>query len=197
MTRNPNSQLGRRIPKPSYRHAAPAGLVRIWKVCGVIQLLFRARPWPYIDCLGDQESEERIEASSRSPTVIGSCGHADNCEDCQKWIAYPQSLFGNWTIKPVRKCGIERAVKDNERLSTIYAINVLEDGGFKNSGEICVTSGTKREFWNDVLLKEASAHFGIVDGPYLTIQLSAWAWNPRTCAVCRQHVWSCSPDAWH
>jgi hypothetical protein len=125
--------LSRRIPKPSYRHAAPAG------------------PWPYIDSLADQEDEEVIDA--KIPNVIGSCGH-DNCEDCRIWIAYPQSLFGNWTTKPVQKCGIERAVKGREHSSTIYTADVMEDGVFGDSGEFEVTTRNKRQYWRNTLTAE-------------------------------------------
>jgi hypothetical protein len=103
--------------------------------------------------LADQEKEEVIDA--RVLAVIGSCGH-DHCEDCRNWTAYPQSLFGNWTIKPVKKCGIERAVKDREHSSTIYTVDVLENGVFGDSGEYKVTTTNKREYWRNVLLPEAS-----------------------------------------
>jgi hypothetical protein len=59
--------------------------------------------------MDDQENEDVIDAKILN--FIGSCGH----DNCHLWIAYPQSLFGNWTAKPVRKCGIECAVKDRER----------------------------------------------------------------------------------
>ena len=110
-------------------------------------------PWPYIDSLADQESEEVIDA--KIPAIIGSCGH-NNCDDCKNWIAYPQSHFGNWTIKPVRKCGIERAVKNRDHSSTIYTVDVLENGVFGDSGETQVTSENKREYWRETLLPEVS-----------------------------------------
>ena len=112
------------------------------------------RPWPYIDRLADQESEEVIDA--KIPAVIGSCGH-DDCEDCPNWTAYPQSLFGNWTIKPVRKCGIEGAVKNRDHASTIYTADVLENGVFGDSGELQVTEENKRDYWRNTLLPEVSA----------------------------------------
>jgi hypothetical protein len=106
--------------------------------------------------LADQESDEVIDAKTLA--VIGSCGH-DNCEDCKNWTAYPQSHFGNWTIKPVRKCGIERAVQ-REKPSTIYMVDVLEDGVFGVSSQTEVTAKNKREYWRDTLLREASVNLG-------------------------------------
>jgi hypothetical protein len=105
--------------------------------------------------LADQESEEVIDA--KIPAIIGSCGH-DNCDVCRLWTAYPQSLFGNWTIKPVRKCGIEHAVKDREHSSIIHTVDVLDNGVFGDSGEYRVTSRNKREYWRDTLLPEVSAN---------------------------------------
>ena len=112
--------------------------------------LDNSRPWPYVDSLADQESEEVIDAKQLA--IIGSCGH-ENCNDCKNWIAYPQSQFGNWTIKPVRKCGIELAVKDREHPSIVYTVDVMEDGRFLSS-EFEVTSQNKRQYWNEVLQRE-------------------------------------------
>jgi len=103
-------------------------------------------------------------------SIIGSCGHKD-CEDCGQWTSYPQSLFGAWTIKPVRKCGIEWVVKDREYSSKIYTIDVLENSVFGDSGEFWVTSGNKQEYWRDSLLPDASSIAGIIVQSYL-IQLS-------------------------
>jgi hypothetical protein len=108
--------------------------------------------------LDDQENEDVIDAKILN--VIGSCGH-DNCQDCTLWIAYPQSLFGNWTAKPVRKCGIERAVKDREHSSTIYTVDVLEDGVFGDSGEYRVTSRNKREYWKNTLQPEVIVNLSL------------------------------------
>jgi len=145
--------LSRRIPKPSHRHAAPAGWVvhSVW-LCGSSDLL--SRPWPYIDSLADQESEEVIDA--KIPAVIGSCGHGE-CDDCKTWTAYPQSHFGNWTIKPVRKCGIAGAVENKEHSSTIFTVDVLANGVFGDSGKFLVTSENKREYYNNTLLPDVSA----------------------------------------
>ena len=117
------------------------------------------RPWPYIDSLDDQETEEVIDAKILN--IIGSCGH-DDCEDCRQWIAYPQSLFGNWTKKPVRKCGIERAVMDREHSSTIYTVDVLENGVFGDSGEERVTTSNKRQYWRNSLQPEVSIDLCII-----------------------------------
>jgi hypothetical protein len=112
------------------------------------------RPWPYIDSLADQEHEDMIDA--RKPPKIGSCGH-DNCQDCTHWIYYPQSHFGNWTIKPVRKCGIEGVVKNYDLVySTIYTADILENGVFGGSGEFQVTPENKREYWRNTLMREVS-----------------------------------------
>ena len=69
---------------------------------------------------------------------------------------YPQSLFGNWTIKPVTKCGIERAVRDREHSSVIYNCDVLENGVFGESGTSRVSARNKREYWRDTLLPDVS-----------------------------------------
>lgn len=154
--------LERRIPKPSYRHAAPAGFVVHYALdCTVSNLNDRFRPWPYIDSLADQESEEVIDA--KMPNIIGSCGH-NNCEDCKIWVGYPQSLFGNWTAKPVRKCGIEQAVKNRDHASTIYTVDVMEDGVFRDSGEFEVTNKNKRKYWRDTLMSEVSSGVAMPPG---------------------------------
>jgi hypothetical protein len=116
--------------------------------------------------LSDQESEEVIDAGI--PAVIGSCGH-DDCEDCKNWTAYPQSHFGNWTIKPVRKCGIERAVQ-RENSSTIYTVDVLEDGVFRDSGQAKVTARNKREYWKNTLLPKV-----IVDSTAIIRSCLTWS----------------------
>jgi hypothetical protein len=114
-----------------------------------------SRPWPYVDNLKeDQESEENIDAK---PTVIGSCGH-ENCDDCYNWTAYPQSHFGNWTIKPVLKCRIAEAVINKDHPSTIYKVDILENGKFVLPEEREVNSKNKREFWNDVLQIEVCVY---------------------------------------
>ncbi|KDQ10147.1 hypothetical protein BOTBODRAFT_190632 [Botryobasidium botryosum FD-172 SS1] len=119
----------RPAPTPSYRHAAPAG------------------PWPWVDDVNDQE-----EANNTNPDgIIGSCSH-QNCNDCPQWIGYPQSLFGNWTIKPVIKCRIEEAVKQDNIQSTIYTVNVGDDGNFEAPARRIVTNENKREYWNQVLM---------------------------------------------
>lgn len=100
----------------------------------------------------DQESEEVLNAGVI--TEIGSCGHV-NCKVCKEWTSYPQSLFGNWTIKPIRKCGIERAVRGRDHTSTIYTVDVLENGVFGKSSEpALVTLDNKREYWSNVLKRE-------------------------------------------
>jgi len=132
--RTPQERVFVRLPKPSHRHAAPAG------------------PWPYIDTLTDQESEEVIDA--KIPAIIGSCGHDDDCQDCKQWIAYPQSLFSIWTIKPVRHSGLDRVIRCGEDSSVIYTVDVLENGVFGDSGTVTVTSRTKRDYWNNTLLPE-------------------------------------------
>lgn len=156
MQLNPYTNILRRqVPTPSYRHAAPAGYVSLWQS---VMWLFndRSSPWPYVDNLDeDQESDEVIDANL--PAVIGSCGH-DNCSVCSNWTAYPQSHFGNWTIKPVTKCGIERAVRGQEHSCTIYRVDVLENGVFRHDLGTVVTSKNKRKFWNEVLQPEVSAY---------------------------------------
>lgn len=117
-----------------------------------------SRPWPYVDSLDEQDHTDQID-EGKLP-IIGSCGH-DNCDDCHRWYSYPQSQFGNWTIKPVRKCGIEAAVKNKDHPSMIYTVNVLETGEFKEDRKSEVNPKTKREYWNDVLMTEASAHLNI------------------------------------
>jgi hypothetical protein len=149
-------------------------------------------PWPYVDNLKeDQEDEEKIDAK---PTVIGSCEHED-CDDCPNWTAYPQSHFGNWTIKPVRKCGIAEAVINQDHPSTIYKVDILEDGQFVRPEKREVNSKNKREFWNDVLQIKARVYPILTPDPSIT-PLSARARNTRPCAICGQNVGSCIADAW-
>ena len=101
---------------------------------------------------------------AKIPAIIGSCDH-DDCDDCKKWIAYPQSHFGNWTIKPVTKCGITGAVKDREHTSVIYNCDVLENGVFGESGTSRVGAPNKREYWRDTLLPDVSCtHRAVVTG---------------------------------
>jgi hypothetical protein len=45
-------------------------------------------------------------------------------------------------------------VKNREHSSTIYTVDVLENGVFGDSGEAQVTSKNKREYWRDTLLPE-------------------------------------------
>lgn len=186
--------LTRKIPKPPYRHAAPAGWVlQVPRM--VLEWLFDTlpRPWPYVDSIeNDQEIEEVIDA--KIPARIGSCGH-DNCEVCPQWIAYPQSHFGNWTIKPVTKCGIAWVVRNNEWPSTIYVVDVLEDGEFINGTTSRITSENKRQFWNTVLQSEASCLFKTHIIPYDLTRPSARVRDTRTCAIRGQHVRSCSANA--
>ena len=147
--------LNRKVPRPSYRHAAPAGFV--FTVASWLQLANHCcRPWPYVDDLNeDQESEEVIDAEKPEP--IGSCGH-DNCNICKQWTSYPQSHFLNWTIKPVTKCGIAGAVRGQDHPCTIYRVDVMEDGVFRDDpGTFEVTSANKREFWSNVLQPKVSA----------------------------------------
>jgi hypothetical protein len=114
------------------------------------------RPWPYIDTLSDQESDAVIDA--KIPAILGSCGHDDGCADCKHWIAYPQSHFGNWTLKPVRRCGIERAVKGREGVvSVVYSVGVGEDGGFGGGGVCEVTPENRRAYWREALVPEVRA----------------------------------------
>jgi hypothetical protein len=115
-----------------------------------------SRPWPYVDSLKDDQEDEAVIDAQR-PLPIGSCGH-HNCDVCRQWTAYPQSHFLNWTIKPVTKCKIERVVRYNEHPSTIYGVDVLENGIFKNCKPAKVTSRNKREYWNKVLQRKASSN---------------------------------------
>jgi hypothetical protein len=115
-------------------------------------VLLVSHPWPWINL---NETNDERDLNCDAPTTLGSCGH-DDCEDCKQWTSYPQSLFGNWTIEPVKKCGIERAVKGREHSSTIYWADVLDSGVFKGSGKHEVSTGNKREFWRDVLATEVN-----------------------------------------
>lgn len=149
------------------------------------------RPWPYIDSLTHDLASEH---DANTLNVIGSCGH-DDCQDCHQWTAYPQSHFGNWTKKPVQKCGIEWAVKDRENPSTIYTVDILANGVFGASDEYVVTSENKRDYWNRTLLPEVShIDTGIIVRSRLT-RLSAWAWNSRARSFHQQDVRSCPTDA--
>jgi hypothetical protein len=117
-------------------------------------------PWPYVDNLDDdQDHEEVIDAGIF--TEIGSCDHI-NCSDCPNWIAYPQSHFGNWTIKPVKNSGIEAAVRGKDHPCTIYKVDVMETGKFLHDDGTEVTSKNKRNFWNEVLQQEVSANPSVI-----------------------------------
>ncbi|KDQ11807.1 hypothetical protein BOTBODRAFT_46216 [Botryobasidium botryosum FD-172 SS1] len=129
--------LSRRIPTPSYRHAAPSG------------------PWPYTD--GVQHEEDEGSTDTETPAVIGFCHHKgyEDCQDCIKWRSYPQSLFGNWTIDLVRKSGIERAVMGRHNVtSVIYTVDVLNDGMTRMPEPYPIDNENKRDYWNGVLLSD-------------------------------------------
>ena len=132
----------------------------------------RHSPWPYIDNLeNDQESSGVVGAGY--PPKIGSCGH-DNCGECIQWISYPQSHSQSWTLKRVTKSGIARVVRDLVAPTSIYTIDVFEDGVFRNSATALVTSKNKQEYWRHMLSSdsEVSAYPRIVVQP-CPIELSA------------------------
>jgi hypothetical protein len=139
--------------------------------------------------LADQESEDVIDAGL--PPRIGSCGH-DDCDDCENWITYPQSLFGNWTIKPVRKCGIERVVKNHEQPSTIYRADVLDSGVFGPSAQFEVSAKNKGEYWRSLVLGVSIAnrrvYYPIVSDPAFSVRLE---YAYVRCSWIRCQVLSC------
>ena len=195
LRRHKSNLLNRRIPKPSYRHAAPAGSDFVLTQTGWAHADHcTRRPWPYIDSLADQESEDVIDA--KTSAIIGSCGH-DDCDDCKKWIAYPQSLFGNWTIKPVTKCGIERAVRNREHSSVIYRCDVLENGVFGESGTSRVSAQNKREYWRDTLLPDVSFTLRIVIIDLSHNWIKAGGRDSCSRIVRWANVRSCSANAWN
>jgi hypothetical protein len=170
------------------------GSSRVLSARVAVQHDLLSRPWPYVDSLeNDQESEAVMDL--KTPPPIGPCGHK-NCEICKQWTAYPQSHFGNWTIKPVTKCGIAGVVRNNQLPSTIHVVDVLEDGQFKNGKMAEVTSENKRQFWNDVLQSKASAYAKLMLSHHKgLIQPSARPQYTCTCAVRGQHVRSCPANA--
>ena len=47
-------------------------------------------------------------------------------------------------------------MKDREHSSTIYTVDVLENGVFGDSGEARVTTGNKKDYWRNALLPDVS-----------------------------------------
>ena len=47
-------------------------------------------------------------------------------------------------------------MKDREHSSTIYTVDVSENGVFGDSGEARVTTGNKRDYWRNTLLPDVS-----------------------------------------
>jgi hypothetical protein len=53
-------------------------------------------------------------------------------------------------------------VKDREHSSTIYMVDVLENGVFGDSGEARVTTGNKTDYWRNTLLPDVSFNTNII-----------------------------------
>jgi len=95
------------VPLPSYRHAMPSG------------------PWPWMD-IGSKESDGQTSALT--------CDHP-NCDDCSKWLNYPQSLFPNWTCDQVERSGM--LVKSGQQdHCQIYFVDINGNGKFDPPREI-------------------------------------------------------------
>jgi hypothetical protein len=70
---------------------------------------------------------------------------------------------------------------DEENPSTIYTVDVMENGMFKDSGKFAVTTGNKREYWNGTLIQEVSISRDYIFRPSLThLPASAWSSRPRS-----------------
>jgi hypothetical protein len=171
----------RRIPQPSYRHAAPSG------------------PWPWVDeCDLADSLDELNELESRptpvEPIPLVPCGHI-NCDDCPQWNKYPQSQFGNWTPKPVAKCKIAEVVLYQHSTCVIRYVDVKDSGVFEGYGKYEVSLKNLREHWWDVVNIQ-------VRNPWASIHVvtNILLATPRvacTGIVCRPLVRACPTDAWN
>ncbi|KAF8908206.1 hypothetical protein CPB84DRAFT_1813404 [Gymnopilus junonius] len=105
-------------------------------------------PWPFLD-LGDEVDPARIEdPDSHLPMSASPCEHAQarNQEFC--WCKYPQALYPNWTPRQQKKSGISRIVESRKSdTCTLYYLDVMEDGIFRNPGERNVNDRTQDKQW--------------------------------------------------
>jgi hypothetical protein len=133
----------RRIPNPSHRHAAPSG------------------PWPWVDECDLAEALDELndldsKPGSDAPTPLVPCRHKE-CDDCPSWNTYPQSLFGNWTPKPVAKCKIADVVVNSHSSTCIIRhVDVQDTGVFEGHGKEEVSQKNVREYWRNFMDAEVS-----------------------------------------
>jgi len=63
------------------------------------------------------------------------------------WCKYPQALYPNWTPRQQKKSKIAGVIATKHDSSTIYVLDVIEDGIFVNLGKREVRESTQDEQW--------------------------------------------------
>ncbi|PPQ96705.1 hypothetical protein CVT26_010257, partial [Gymnopilus dilepis] len=121
-----------RVPPPRHRHGAPSG------------------PWPFVD-IDDEVDPARIQdPTSHLPLSASPCSHsfppAQEQHFC--WCKYPQSLYPNWTPRQQKKSGITSVIEGRKKqASTVYCLDVMRDGIFRDRGEREFSERTVGRVW--------------------------------------------------
>ncbi|KIJ45140.1 hypothetical protein M422DRAFT_46945 [Sphaerobolus stellatus SS14] len=119
-----NSRLPRRVPRAPYRHAAPSG------------------PWPW------QNLDDHIPEESNNATDIEETQYPEN-----HWRNYPESRFPNWKKEQVGRSKIMTDLPSNGE-STIYHIDVLQNGEFKRVNPSKVSDDDESAFEEAMMVKK-------------------------------------------
>ena len=107
---------------------------------------FPTGPWPFIDIDDEVPNSESSNRIPEPPLSAGPCKHFNRTSQQICWCRYPQSLFPNWTPQQQKKSGITKVIETLGK-SSLYYLDVMQDGAFVNAGVREVGVRNQHEHW--------------------------------------------------